>query len=565
MISYKNIYSLGQAGGDIVGDFHNFKRVHRSGFNITDSPDIRFFKLLFYFYNDDDDDNTRVDFFNGGSSGLLAPTWLDTETDKNYFKYNSAWAYLKSNYEEERADALKEFVTLLSQISSESPWYFKEIGGVDEALTRENWKVGEERKKISIKCMNDPIDHRIESLLSLYRSIVWSHTRKCQVLPANLRKFDMGLFVFSGLTTGLNFGYNELHQQDNWTEIGGTSIDKAINQSTYKYIEFHNCEISIDSLKSGYAGVSNENGFEQEFTIDIYFDDCYENEYNPFIMKLFGDFFVWDSWTINGRDDEGNYVGELVKRDLEWVESDASDFNGGIDYTIGRDTLTNIDEVNGINSSATKGALLTDLNSRLNYFSNDQNSINQFKLDKTTKWVDVKNQFASALNRMGESAKHAAVASWNNAIKGGLGNIYGQGVGLQGVLESTTSELNKQFNSLTNKISGNINDTTTKISKSLTATVTNPITGAVESVTKGAGNLVDAATNIVGKPILGSLKAAETAAERVSELGYSYIDEAGQYVSNKADDLGSLAYDKQAIATNNIGKNRLNAKLGNLN
>jgi hypothetical protein len=387
MFTYKNLYSLGLLPGDnVIGDYHRFKRVDRNGFNQYDNPDVRFFKLLFYFY--DNDPSYNGGYYNG-THGLLAPTWLTSNgTDKyEYLHQNTAYAYLINNCEYERALVLRDFITLLSQISSESPWYFKEITGLDEALVREKWTVPEERKKISIVCMNDPADHRIESLLSMYRSIVWSHTRKCEVVPSNLRKFDMGLFVFSGLTYGLThtytttnrdlsrlkvtdlvkkgaaFGhlvgnelsgfeeqanniknlYNAYSDQDtlnkmlgspngldsmigntvdvlggalgdglnavkatsklitqNWKNIDPQgNYDSISNSSICKYLEFHNCEINIDSLKSGYAAVNNETGFEQTFTIDIYFDDIYEHEYNPQLLRGFGDLFIADAWTAS--------------------------------------------------------------------------------------------------------------------------------------------------------------------------------------------------------------------------------------------------------------------------
>ena len=323
MISYKSLYSLGLSPGDSLGDVNRFRRIGYTDADITDSPDQRFFKILFYFYNDIEGDPTKVDFFNGGSSGLLAPTWLDNPTT-DFYKYNSAWAYLKNNYEEERADALRQFIVLLSSISSDSPWYFKEISGVDEALAREKWTVTDERKKISIKCMNDPIDRRIENLISLYRSIVWSQIRKCEVLPANLRKFDMGLYIFSGLINGVthtkkpiertaqgNPMNNDLINRGQNSEFNWKNIDGEINNAPYKYLEFHNCEISMDSLKSGYGTINNESGFEQEFTIDIYFDECYEQQYNPYILGYFGDFFKWDMWTNSGIIGNGVVTGNI--------------------------------------------------------------------------------------------------------------------------------------------------------------------------------------------------------------------------------------------------------------
>ena len=558
MISYENIYKYNAPGSGIpagVGDMHRFRRVDRTGFNVTDNVDLRFFKLLFYFINDDVD-NTEVNFFNGGSSGLLAPTWLDNPRDNEYYKYNSAWAFLKSNYEEERADALEKFICLLSQISSESPWYFQSVSGVDEALSREKWQVSEERKKISIKCLNDPVDHRIESLLSLYRSIVWSHARKCEVLPANLRKFDMGMFVFGGLFNGLVVERDKSGNQTNWAKIGHLNINT--DRANYKYIEFHNCEISLDSIKSGFGEMSNAEGFEQEFTIDIYFDDCYEHEYNPFIMRSFGDFFVWDAWTNSGI-----------------VDNEPQGDTGAANY-IHSNMMTNIE-------SRTEQEI-TERLAYMEYKGTDEpRKISDMGnvATNTSKAVELQTP-PSIFDRMGDMASRTAQQSWDqvkgigktavmsgiNAATGGLGNIYGKGSGLMGAADAIQQEVTKQVSSLANKVSGNINDTAMKASKSITGAITKPILGTIKAAGTMTSDLVDTTNNIVAKPVLGTLKAAETAVTRTTEVGASYVNEAGEYVSNESKRLGNIAYDEQANFANQIGKNRLEQlnkkKLGTL-
>ena len=55
MFTYKNLYSLGIEPGGSPGDIARFRRVAHEGFNISDMPDTRFFKLLFYFYNEDEE------------------------------------------------------------------------------------------------------------------------------------------------------------------------------------------------------------------------------------------------------------------------------------------------------------------------------------------------------------------------------------------------------------------------------------------------------------------------------------------------------------------------------
>lgn len=261
-------------------DRRNFlKSGTRTGdkFNQFDTPSHSFFKILFYFWNGDSDD-----FDNSG--GLLAPTWTEIQDD-NYYLYNSAWSYLKMNDENERAEKLEQFISLLSNINSDSPWYFSEINGLGEIMERKQVD-GEvkfdDRKKISIKCLPDPFDQRISTLLSLYRDIVWSWSNKKEIIPGNLRKFDMGLYIWE----------SPIYAITSDSVLDETSSNFS---SSYKFIEFHNCEFDYNSIKSGFDNLTNKEGTSHEYTIDIYFDDCYERSYNSVMMRTIGDVIATDT------------------------------------------------------------------------------------------------------------------------------------------------------------------------------------------------------------------------------------------------------------------------------
>ena len=151
-------------------------------------------------------------------NGLLHPSWKYSSgewvTQSNYshrakeldyWQHSSAWSYLKQNGEEERAAYLKQFVELLSNISTYSPWYFQSISGLGEALQRTTTEVKEEeRKKITIGFLEDSTDERIGTLLDLYRMSCWSHLHRREMLPVNLRRFDMTVVFFSSPIWGLH-------------------------------------------------------------------------------------------------------------------------------------------------------------------------------------------------------------------------------------------------------------------------------------------------------------------------------------------------------------------------
>ena len=311
----KNYISYAQ----ILQDRENFRASggrFGSDFNRFDTPSQKYFKLFFYFSNGTDHlSNKDMEM-----TGLLAPVWYLDLKEEEWHLFTNAWTYLKMNYEDERAALLENFITLLSNINSESPWYFSEIGGLDSAINRkyvmeEKMTIENKRSKISIKCLPDAFDDRIGTLLDLYRTIVWSWTNKREILPANFRKFDMGILVFETPTTPFHQKWNkELNyitdenqylsplsdlQEDfsemNWESHYLTDFDK--NKSSFKFYELHNCEIDYNST-IGLNQLNNKEGVTPEYTIDIHFDDCYEVRYNEFLMKELGDFIMADTSSV---------------------------------------------------------------------------------------------------------------------------------------------------------------------------------------------------------------------------------------------------------------------------
>lgn len=299
----------------ILNDRENFRK---SGgkfsptFNNFDTPGNKYFKIFFHFANGTDNINNKETEM----TGLLAPVWHLNIPEEQWHLYENAWTYLKMNCEDERADLLENFITLLSNISSESPWYFNELGGLDTAITRkvmeDKLTIESTRQKITIKCLPDAFDDRIGTLLDLYRSIVWSWVQKKEILPANLRKFDMSIMVFETPTTPFHqqvdtswehlknkYLKTNAHRSDleNFIKDKYAVIGDDVNnryKTSFKYYEFHNCEIDYNSTIGNFNQFSNSEGLQPQYNIDIYFDDCYEKRYNEFLLKDIGDFIEWD-------------------------------------------------------------------------------------------------------------------------------------------------------------------------------------------------------------------------------------------------------------------------------
>lgn len=282
----------------IRNSISQFRQVNRNdGNRIYDEPGTFFWKPVFYFYNGDSMDNST----GLGNAGLLYPSWItnpeykqvddnsNNPNEKALCKnddavndaqlVNCAYNYLLRNNELKRAALLKNFVELLSDINSKTPWYFKEVSGLDEAVSKKSFfespKIEDTRKQITITCLADSVDTRIGNMLDMYRSACYSWQTKRVIVPANLRKFDMGIYVFLR-------PYQEFYSEK-----------KGILNSSHKYLEFHNCEIDIDSCKIGDT-FNNDAASQIEYKIVISYDNCYDNRYSDFHNGIIGDAIMTD-------------------------------------------------------------------------------------------------------------------------------------------------------------------------------------------------------------------------------------------------------------------------------
>lgn len=322
---------------NILNDTLQFKKSGtKSGrdFNILDTPSHKYFKIMFYFGS-----ATEFDDGENGGSGLLAPTW-DYIIDEKYYEHNSAWSFLKLNDENERAEKLEHFITLLSDISSNSPWYFTSVG-LGEALERkpvDDGKLEIANKKLTITCLPDAMDNRIGTLLELYRDVTWSWIHKKEIIPSNLRKFDMAIYIFESPVDGWNTNVLDCNSYNIWPNIDkskytyydtiiGYNNHKDFNPKqfnvSYKMLEFHDCEFGYNSIKSGLNELNNQTGFSPTYTIDINYSDCYEISYNDVMMRTIGDVILTD--LVNNSSNSDDYI-SMAQEDSSQIKSQC-DFN----------------------------------------------------------------------------------------------------------------------------------------------------------------------------------------------------------------------------------------------
>ena len=322
---------------DFIRNRKDFKVVNSE--DIFDNPSALFYKIIFYFNKE-----------NGllGTDKILESeiTEFDKDyklSDSNNYR-NTAYNYLLLNNEVERAFLLKKFIYLLSNINSNTPWYFQEVSGIESAIERKIFsegeiKLDEKPRQLSIKCLNDSMDNRIGTLLDLYRSVCYSYDKRKEIVPANLRKFNMGILLFSAPLRGYS---GKSAGQKVYPRIPDKNTQDVI--SSAKFFEFRNCEFDYNSSKSAFSSLNtSESAFSPEYTITINYDDCYESRFNDAMQAVITDFInVEEGWdnSVNGsivknrnqvlkNRNEATQKGETWEKDLKTLEfyNDKLSFN----------------------------------------------------------------------------------------------------------------------------------------------------------------------------------------------------------------------------------------------
>ena len=286
-------------------DFINERSVWQKGLSsILDEPAWFYFKIFFDF-------NTNHGLF----GGLLNSTYLTSAT-------NSAAKYLysvrKLHVQEKPKDriiSLYKFASILSYINTSAPWYFKNVRGLNKAVLPVLDEFSKERS-IEIETQPDAIDMRLSTIMSLYSFACYDQFQHKEIIPENLRKFNMSIILFQSPLRYLHTSYTT-HKKTEFLGIntdnlpivnkllngGSSSMVKYKNMSStndesnnfgdmmsMKIITLYGCEFDIESIGSMIPGdISNETPFQLgKNSIKINYTYAVEHTMNEFFGILFG-------------------------------------------------------------------------------------------------------------------------------------------------------------------------------------------------------------------------------------------------------------------------------------
>lgn len=169
-------------------------------FNDLQDPTFLSFYIDFF---PDGGRSIPTDFYSSG--GLLRPPGSNDDL-LSYSFGDSAADYLARIGAPTRQAELQKFINMLSDIQSKAPWYFQSISGladlykIDKAI---NYR-GKD-KVLTIDCL-ESIDMRMTMLADLYRNVAFDFQNWREVLPINLRTFNMRVHVLEMRSFNTTYG-----------------------------------------------------------------------------------------------------------------------------------------------------------------------------------------------------------------------------------------------------------------------------------------------------------------------------------------------------------------------
>jgi hypothetical protein len=186
---------------------------------------------------------------------------------------NSALAYLKRIGQTERYEMLKQWIDIFKYYIKYYDFLILGCEGIDDIVGKKPGDMyNEENSKINI-ITRETSDMLCQSLITMYRHIWYDNERQVEVIPINLRRFDLSILIYSGGYYNMAL-YDTLENNTSLTEQNKyiTKIYPTIKKlsegyfkenSTYDFnhhlITIGDAQINTEeSGKSFFSNISNE-------------------------------------------------------------------------------------------------------------------------------------------------------------------------------------------------------------------------------------------------------------------------------------------------------------------
>ena len=255
------------------------------------------------------------------------PTYLtfffmfDYYTEHSPLLNGEAEEYLKNVVgDTNRANSLANFIKILKKVNSEYPWFWQSVSGLETAKQYRGmmdpfW--GED-KAIDISCL-ETVELTVSGMMDLYKRAAFDFTRWVEVIPRNLRRFNLHVWVSEVRTFA---GSSSRRAQNAFNALNNSQIDVLGNDSSIKSvkpffkIELGHCEFDPDSTSSIFADLNRSPESAALPTIKIKWETVrYDGEYA-------------NSSITDGEKTIGQMLGDIVKEKAVGI------VDGAIDRTV---------------------------------------------------------------------------------------------------------------------------------------------------------------------------------------------------------------------------------------
>ena len=258
--------------------------------------------------------------------------------------------------DKDRLAKLKTFKKILQKLNSEMPWFWQSVSGLDATRQYGNMQDpfrGGADKKIDIACL-ETVELTVTGLLDFYKEAAYDFDRWVEVLPLNLRRFSMYIYVSEVRTFksnksvqsvvskvgGLDNGLGEAVSnsgiiKDNPNESDVTSV------KPYFAIKLGHCTFDIDSTSNVFADLSKNPEGAAAPTISIFYETLHD--YKKLYANSMRDILDEDDLT------NAELLKQGAKEALVGAASAKIDskIQSTIDNTVGTLLLGNVYGING--------------------------------------------------------------------------------------------------------------------------------------------------------------------------------------------------------------------------
>jgi len=201
----------------------------------------------------------------------------------NYGFYDSAADYFNRIGSPSRQSYLEIFANLLYRIQEEAPWYFQSVTGLSDLykIDPANNFRGKD-KVLTIECL-ESIDLRMTLLADAYRNLAFEVQGMREVLPINLRTFNMHVHVLEFRKFNTTFGVIADHLSGANRTVKGQANQQAAIDAKRKNVfpktslfsgTFDNINNAVANVNSQLGGLFsyNQAGNDVDTTVESAFE-----------------------------------------------------------------------------------------------------------------------------------------------------------------------------------------------------------------------------------------------------------------------------------------------------